>query len=185
MNRSPISPSLDALRYPGGVSSLDNFAHPWTRAAVYYEITPGPAHGSFLSANFRDGERPGSSAIDDGLYEDSEVAQYLATNAARLYPLISQYGSIETRFPVGRLNETAKRHATYIPTQKQASTPVISVDITKESGPLLVETVTTVEGTVENIIVGQSTTPQTVFNSVNVLIGIDLLRLPLGIRYSG
>lgn len=34
-------------------------------------------------------------------------------------------------------------------------------------------------------IVGQSTQPQTVFNSVNVLIGIGLFALPLGLKYSG
>ena len=85
------------------------------------------------------------------------------------------------------MNETAKRHATDFFTQKQASVSVISVESTlnKEREPLLVETVTTEEGKVENIIIGQSTMPQTVFNSVNVLIGIGLLSLPLGIRYSG
>ena len=169
------------------MNSLDNFARSWTRAAAYHEITPAP--GSFVSTNFRDEEeRPRSSAIDDsGFYEDSEVAQYLATNAGRLYPSIAQYGSIGTGFPGGRLNETAKRHATDFFTQKQASVSVISVESTlnKEREPLLVETVTTEEGKVENIIIGQSTMPQTVFNSVNVLIGIGLLSLPLGIRYSG
>lgn len=34
-------------------------------------------------------------------------------------------------------------------------------------------------------IVGQSTKPQTIFNSVNVLIGIGLFALPLGLKYSG
>jgi vesicular inhibitory amino acid transporter len=55
----------------------------------------------------------------------------------------------------------------------------------KEREPLLVQAVTTESGRVEHVIVGQSTLPQTVFNSVNVLIGIGLLSLPLGIRYSG
>jgi len=34
-------------------------------------------------------------------------------------------------------------------------------------------------------VVGQSTLPQTVFNSVNVLIGVGILSLPLGMKYSG
>lgn len=55
----------------------------------------------------------------------------------------------------------------------------------KEREPLLVKTVRSEEGKVEVVIVGQSTLPQTVFNSVNVLIGIGLLSLPLGLRYSG
>ncbi|XBW35645.1 hypothetical protein QEN19_001218 [Hanseniaspora menglaensis] len=34
-------------------------------------------------------------------------------------------------------------------------------------------------------LVGQSTQPQTIFNSVNVLIGIGVFALPLGLKYSG
>lgn len=34
-------------------------------------------------------------------------------------------------------------------------------------------------------IVGQSTLPQTIFNSINILVGIGLLSLPLAIGYSG
>jgi solute carrier family 32 (vesicular inhibitory amino acid transporter) len=41
------------------------------------------------------------------------------------------------------------------------------------------------DGTVTNVIVGQSTLPQTVFNSVNTLIGVGLLALPLAINYAG
>jgi solute carrier family 32 (vesicular inhibitory amino acid transporter) len=41
------------------------------------------------------------------------------------------------------------------------------------------------QGVTYNVVVGQSTLPQTVFNSVNVLIGVGLLSLPLGLLYSG
>jgi solute carrier family 32 (vesicular inhibitory amino acid transporter) len=41
------------------------------------------------------------------------------------------------------------------------------------------------DGTEAEIIVGQSTFPQTIFNSSNVLIGVGMLSLPLGIRYAG
>jgi len=41
------------------------------------------------------------------------------------------------------------------------------------------------DGTQEDIIVGQSTVPQTIFNSVNVLIGIGLLSLPLAMKQAG
>ena len=50
--------------------------------------------------------------------------------------------------------------------------------------PLLVRQVEE-DGKVISIIVGQSTLPQTIFNSVNVLIGIGLLSLPLAFKYSG
>lgn len=51
--------------------------------------------------------------------------------------------------------------------------------------PLLVKQIQHEDGTKESIIVGQSTVPQTIFNSVNVLIGVGLLSLPLAMKYSG
>ncbi|KAH3680142.1 hypothetical protein WICMUC_000543 [Wickerhamomyces mucosus] len=41
------------------------------------------------------------------------------------------------------------------------------------------------KGKILTVIAGQSTSPQTIFNSVNVLIGIGLLALPLGLKHSG
>jgi len=41
------------------------------------------------------------------------------------------------------------------------------------------------KGKVVTLIAGQSTAPQTIFNSVNVLIGIGLLALPLGLKHAG
>ena len=54
-----------------------------------------------------------------------------------------------------------------------------------EREPLLARKVTLQDGTHTTIIVGQSTVPQTVFNSVNTLIGVGLLAIPLGIKYAG
>jgi vesicular inhibitory amino acid transporter len=53
-----------------------------------------------------------------------------------------------------------------------------------EQEPLLIRQVEE-DGVVYNVVVGQSTLPQTIFNSVNVLIGVGLLSLPLGLLYSG
>nr|POE61860.1 vacuolar amino acid transporter 1 [Quercus suber] len=41
------------------------------------------------------------------------------------------------------------------------------------------------DGNVVNVVVGQSTLPQTIFNSVNVLIGVGLLALPLAMKLAG
>ena len=57
-------------------------------------------------------------------------------------------------------------------------------DAKKVREPLLVKQVEE-DGKIISIIVGQSTLPQTIFNSVNVLIGIGLLSLPLAFKYSG
>ncbi len=53
-----------------------------------------------------------------------------------------------------------------------------------ERVPLIVKEVEQ-DGKVVLVVAGQSTLPQTVFNSTNVLIGVGLLSLPLGIRYAG
>ena len=50
---------------------------------------------------------------------------------------------------------------------------------------LLVKQVQNEDGTRENVVVGQSTVPQTIFNSVNVLIGVGLLSLPLAMKQAG
>ncbi|KAI9793380.1 MAG: hypothetical protein M1816_000272 [Peltula sp. TS41687] len=55
----------------------------------------------------------------------------------------------------------------------------------KERSPLLVKRVLREDGKAINVVIGQSTLPQTVVNSVNVLIGVGLLSLPLGFKYSG
>lgn len=43
----------------------------------------------------------------------------------------------------------------------------------------------TTSGNKTTVIAGESTLPQTIFNSINILIGIGLLALPLGLRYAG
>jgi vesicular inhibitory amino acid transporter len=53
-----------------------------------------------------------------------------------------------------------------------------------EFPPILVREVEQ-DGKIVLTVEGQSTLPQTIFNSINVLIGVGLLSLPLGLRYAG
>lgn len=53
-----------------------------------------------------------------------------------------------------------------------------------EVQPILVKEVEQ-DGKVVLTVEGQSTLPQTIFNSINVLIGVGLLSLPMGIKYAG
>ncbi|TVY65733.1 Vacuolar amino acid transporter [Lachnellula suecica] len=53
-----------------------------------------------------------------------------------------------------------------------------------EREPLLVKEVEQ-DGKVVLVVAGRSTLPQTIFNSTNVLIGVGLLSLPMGIKYAG
>ncbi|KAK0722720.1 transmembrane amino acid transporter protein-domain-containing protein [Lasiosphaeria miniovina] len=50
--------------------------------------------------------------------------------------------------------------------------------------PILVKEIEQ-DGKIVLAVEGQSTLPQTVFNSINVLIGVGLLSLPMGIKYAG
>ncbi len=53
-----------------------------------------------------------------------------------------------------------------------------------EIQPILVREVEQ-DGKMVLTVEGQSTLPQTIFNSINVLIGVGLLSLPMGIKYAG
>ncbi len=53
-----------------------------------------------------------------------------------------------------------------------------------EIEPILVREVEQ-DGKLVLMVEGQSTLPQTIFNSINVLIGVGLLSLPMGIKYAG
>ncbi|GAB7362128.1 hypothetical protein MBLNU230_g2155t1 [Neophaeotheca triangularis] len=87
------------------------------------------------------------------------------------------YGSLASR-----VNEPSMRHAGRLFRQQQMS-GVTEPD--KEREPLLVKRIEEDDGKVVSVVVGQSTLPQTIFNAVNVLIGIGLLALPLALKYSG
>lgn len=54
-----------------------------------------------------------------------------------------------------------------------------------DSEPIIVRDVEGKDGHIVTIVAGQSTAPQTIFNSVNVLVGVGLLSLSLGFKYSG
>lgn len=54
-----------------------------------------------------------------------------------------------------------------------------------DTEPVIVRTVEDTQGNISTEVVGQSTVPQTIFNSINTLIGIGLLSLPLGFKYAG
>lgn len=89
----------------------------------------------------------------------------------------TSYGALS-----GRVNEASMRHANQL-WQEQQAAGVQQPD--KERTPLLVRRVEREDGKIVNVVVGQSTMPQTVFNSINLLVGIGLLSLPLGMKYAG
>ena len=86
------------------------------------------------------------------------------------------YGSLSAN-----VNESSMRHAGRLFTEQQLK-GVTEPDQGRE--PLIVKQIEE-DGQIINVVVGQSTLPQTIFNSVNVLIGVGLLSLPLALKYSG
>lgn len=86
------------------------------------------------------------------------------------------YGSLSAN-----VNESSMRHAGRLFTEQQLK-GVTEPD--QGRAPLIVKQIEE-DGQIINVVVGQSTLPQTIFNSVNVLIGVGLLSLPLALKYSG
>ncbi|CCK73032.1 Avt1p KNAG_0M01790 [Huiozyma naganishii CBS 8797] len=57
--------------------------------------------------------------------------------------------------------------------------------IAPDADSILLRQVEDKDGKLITVLAGQSTAPQTIFNSINVLIGIGLFALPLGLKYAG
>jgi vesicular inhibitory amino acid transporter len=89
----------------------------------------------------------------------------------------TSYGSL-----AAHVNESSMRHAGRLFTEQQMKGSTTEPNPDRE--PLLVKQIEE-DGHLINVVVGQSTFPQTIFNSVNVLVGIGLLALPLALKYSG
>ena len=112
------------------------------------------------------------SRRDDDIFSQ---ASYLGSPFGSIYG--GTYGSLTSR-----LNSSSRQHASRLFHEQQATG---SQDPDKEREPLLVKRVEQEDGKILLAVVGQSTIYQTVLNSTNVLIGVGLLSLPLGINYAG
>ncbi|KIW26648.1 uncharacterized protein PV07_06466 [Cladophialophora immunda] len=106
----------------------------------------------------------------------------LAPGSLLPHELGTSYGSISSK-----LTATARHRASIlIMEQEEASRRALQEpEALKEEPHRHVEREVLPDGEVMERIVGESTVPMTVFNSTNVLIGVGILALPLGIRYSG
>lgn len=115
---------------------------------------------------------PDSSRSEEALLS---LAPHLASPFGA--SLGTSYGTLTTR-----INHASMRHAGRLFQEQQNAG---SQEPDKEREPLLVRRVEREDGRSVAVVVGQSTLPQTIFNSVNVLIGIGLLTLPMGLKYAG
>ncbi|RDW70184.1 transmembrane amino acid transporter-2 [Coleophoma crateriformis] len=102
------------------------------------------------------------------------IAPHLGTPLAGSYG--TSYGTLRST-----LNESSMIHAGQLWKQQQA-TGANAAD--GERAPMIVKEVEQ-DGVKYLVPVGQSTLYQTIFNSTNVLIGVGLLSLPVGLKYAG
>ncbi|KAJ5150518.1 Amino acid transporter transmembrane [Penicillium coprophilum] len=205
------SPSYSIrVRQAGGPNSIDNFARSWQRAAAFPEVIPrrssfvstysdddlgiatGQEYGSRSSPSWgrhSDVDRPllrtdSDSDLDHGDSRAPESSKRALPSAGLLASsfdrsFAASYGTVSSR-----MSTSTRRHAIQFHREHHPH-PHVDGSGDLDRGPLLVKHVQHEDGTQEDIIVGQSTVPQTIFNSVNVLIGIGLLSLPLAMKHAG
>lgn len=204
---------INSLRQIGGLNSIDNFARSWQRAAGFHEITPvgkgsivvpepddahndrpprdeeenAPPNRSLLREQLQKYGSPKNNGTDQSGEQSAESqpseaeADIFSFAPHLVSPLSHSYGTSYGTLS-SRISDTARSHAAKLYQEQQLQGAQAG---DKEREPLLVRQVEREDGTKTNIVVGQSTLPQTIFNSVNVLIGVGLLSLPLGIKYAG
>lgn len=136
--------------------------------------TPRPLnHQESESKRLGHGEHESIQGSIRGSNSIFAIPPHLAT------PLVGSYGT-----SYGTLTSNQSRpsmeHAAALWKQQQSGE-----EVEGEREPVLVKEVRGEDGEIAYAVVGQSTLPQTVFNSTNVLIGVGLLSLPMGIKYSG
>ncbi|KAI9704691.1 MAG: hypothetical protein M1820_005439 [Bogoriella megaspora] len=172
------------------------------------DVAPSGERTSLLRAAFEnEGRRVSENVVDDGEphasairstlpenVQDDSMGRRLTESRARLStdnifsvsphlasPFSGSYGTTYGSLR-DRINEPAMQHAGRLFKQQQLAG---AGEPDKEREPLLVRQVHNQEGKTVNVVVGQSTLPQTIFNSVNVLVGVGMLALPLAFMYSG
>lgn len=148
-----------------------------TPAETAIEEEPERAPGGLLHVRTESRNRT-AHKDNDPTNDLLSIHPHLASSPGRSYG--TSYGTISSR-----PTNAARRRASILIQQRQEATDLHDQEPDKEHEPLLAKKVVLDDGTHTTIIVGQSTVPQTVFNSVNTLIGVGLLSLPLGIRYAG
>jgi vesicular inhibitory amino acid transporter len=137
-------------------------------------VTPRPlgrdeAHKYWLGSDL--GSMQGSVRGRESIFA---IAPHLTTPLAGSYG--TSYGTLHST-----LNESSMAHAGRLWRQQQETGATLPDG---DRQPLLVKEVEQ-DGKIVLVVEGQSTLPQTVFNSTNVLIGVGILSLPLAMRYAG
>lgn len=144
----------------GGVNSIENFARSWTRAVGFHELARSPSNWAAFPSD--DEEEP---------YDDEEAGGFEDGREESVQDAIRHAAADYGTTPGGaKLDDATIRHAGKLFVSRHGS-----LSSRMEAEPLLVrkESVTDEHGktVIINVAVGQSTIYQTIFNSINTLVG--------------
>lgn len=156
------------------VNSLEHFADSFSRAQSFRAMGGLNRSRSFFY------EDDSSAVIDDDDDDDYDetATDYSSHTDHERSPLLG----------VPNSRPDYRRHSSYTVPVDSGSHLLSESELgsnNADSEPVIVRKVEDAEGKISTMVVGQSTAPQTIFNSVNVLIGVGLLSLPLGFKYAG
>ncbi|KAL2134234.1 hypothetical protein VTI74DRAFT_739 [Chaetomium olivicolor] len=164
-----------ALHAPGEQSPLSESPEPGVSGSLYRQSSRDSREGKPLGDELTQAFRVGSHTTTTGSI--FAIPPSLATP-----PLVGSYGSAidygTIRSDVSRASMA--QAAALWREQQEAGGNVPDGELP----PILVKEIEQ-DGKIVLTVEGQSTLPQTVFNSTNVLIGVGLLSLPMGIKYAG
>ncbi|EMG47415.1 hypothetical protein G210_2272 [Candida maltosa Xu316] len=127
-------------------------------------------HRNQLFMNHADNVQPTSSPGANDVFYHDDVVNALHQPKSRQN---SAFGSTNSQFHP-RIH-SAPSFSSFRSSISAATTPTI----------FQVRKIEDEDGNVVTVLAGQSTAPQTIFNSVNVLIGVGLLALPVGLMKAG
>ncbi|KAM0281320.1 hypothetical protein ACHAQH_003588 [Verticillium albo-atrum] len=153
----------DAISEAAPLLSTGSHRSPSRDPERKHSIDPDPHHRSSFSSSTRRGSI-------------FAVPPHLATP-----PLVGSFSSYRTYGTIPDIDPPSMAEAGDMWRQQQAD----AANLPDGEHPRILVKEVEQDGKIVLAVEGQSTLPQTIFNSINVLIGVGLLSLPLGIKYAG
>lgn len=112
------------------------------------------------------------TAYNDVFYHDDLMNALYESRSRRG----SEYGAVTQAIPI---------HRQKIRPVQSFSSLRSAMSIVTTTSQITLKKIEDSDGNIVTVLAGQSTAPQTIFNSINVLIGVGLLALPVGIMKAG
>ncbi|KAI3406301.2 hypothetical protein KGF56_000781 [Candida oxycetoniae] len=150
----------------GGANSLSNFASSYSRAQNYSGTLLLEQHDEECRDVLTQQRQ---ASFSSGLFQDEED---------------EEVAIVDDEFPSTRKLHGSNHIGNLLLQNEECLDQDISESVLDEMAPLI-PTISKQSSHVVFSKLGSSTAPQTIFNSINTLVGIGMLSLPLGFRMSG